>query len=182
MAATAHDRKSVGAPGTRWPRAQRRSPQHRPPASGPTPRWRCATCGCSRTRCRPPTGRPPPSSPARPVKPAFDRRRQHPRPLRPGRAHPAGYDREHVARHARAMSPTPTPAPATGARSPTATKGGDATTDIYVDSLQPGLYGYCTTDQTAADQAGPLRRVGLLRRRQRLRRLPDQHARWRTSR
>jgi len=30
---------------------------------------------------------------------------------------------------------------------PDKTKGGDSKIDIYIDSLQPGLYGYCTTDQ-----------------------------------
>jgi hypothetical protein len=30
---------------------------------------------------------------------------------------------------------------------PDGTKGGDARVDIYIDQLEPGLYGYCTTDQ-----------------------------------
>jgi hypothetical protein len=34
------------------------------------------------------------------------------------------------------------------------TKGGDSKTDIYVDSLQPGLYGYCTIDPKTK-QPGP---------------------------
>lgn len=34
------------------------------------------------------------------------------------------------------------------------TKGGDGRIDIYLDSLEPGLYGYCTTDQKKLDKPG----------------------------
>jgi hypothetical protein len=37
---------------------------------------------------------------------------------------------------------------------PDGTKGGDARIDIYLDSLEPGLYGYCTTDQKKVDKPG----------------------------
>jgi hypothetical protein len=33
-------------------------------------------------------------------------------------------------------------------------KGGDGRIDIYLDSLEPGLYGYCTTDQKRLDKPG----------------------------
>jgi hypothetical protein len=34
------------------------------------------------------------------------------------------------------------------------TKGGDGRIDIYLDSLEPGLYGYCTTDQKKLSKPG----------------------------
>ena len=34
------------------------------------------------------------------------------------------------------------------------TKGGDARVDIYIDQLEPGLYGYCTTDQKKLTKPG----------------------------
>ena len=34
------------------------------------------------------------------------------------------------------------------------TKGGDARVDIYIDQLEPGLYGYCTTDQNKLTKPG----------------------------
>ena len=34
------------------------------------------------------------------------------------------------------------------------TKGGDGRIDIYLDALEPGLYGYCTTDQKKLDKPG----------------------------
>jgi hypothetical protein len=34
------------------------------------------------------------------------------------------------------------------------TKGGDGRIDIYLDSLEPGLYGYCTTDQKKLEKPG----------------------------
>ena len=37
---------------------------------------------------------------------------------------------------------------------PDGTKGGDARIDIYLDSLEPGLYGYCTTDQKKLEKPG----------------------------
>ena len=33
-------------------------------------------------------------------------------------------------------------------------KGGDSRVDIYIDQLEPGLYGYCTTDQKKLTKAG----------------------------
>jgi hypothetical protein len=33
-------------------------------------------------------------------------------------------------------------------------KGGDARVDIYIDQLEPGLYGYCTTDQKKLSKPG----------------------------
>ena len=37
---------------------------------------------------------------------------------------------------------------------PDGTKGGDARVDIYLDQLEPGLYGYCTTDQKKLTKPG----------------------------
>jgi len=37
---------------------------------------------------------------------------------------------------------------------PDGSKGGDARVDIYLDQLQPGLYGYCTTDQKQLTKPG----------------------------
>ncbi|HEX5088816.1 MAG TPA: MXAN_6640 family putative metalloprotease [Nocardioides sp.] len=37
---------------------------------------------------------------------------------------------------------------------PDGTKGGDGRIDIYLDSLEPGLYGYCTTDQRKLSKPG----------------------------
>jgi hypothetical protein len=37
---------------------------------------------------------------------------------------------------------------------PDGTKGGDGRIDIYLDSLEPGLYGYCTTDQKKLSKPG----------------------------
>ena len=34
------------------------------------------------------------------------------------------------------------------------TKGGDGRIDIYLDQLEPGLYGYCTTDQKKLTKPG----------------------------
>jgi hypothetical protein len=34
------------------------------------------------------------------------------------------------------------------------TKGGDGRIDIYLDTLEPGLYGFCTTDQNKLDKPG----------------------------
>jgi hypothetical protein len=37
---------------------------------------------------------------------------------------------------------------------PDGTKGGDSRVDIYIDQLEPGLYGYCTTDQNKLTKPG----------------------------
>ena len=37
---------------------------------------------------------------------------------------------------------------------PDGTKGGDSRIDIYIDQLEPGLYGYCTTDQRKLTKPG----------------------------
>ena len=52
------------------------------------------------------------------------------------------------------------------------TKGGDGRIDIYLDSARAGPLRLLHHRPEEAHQAGPLRRVGLLRARQRLRRLP----------
>ena len=96
---------------------------------------------------------------------------QHPGPLRPGRAQPTGYtvdqalaDLEYVA-NTYANS---------GYRRPKSdgTKGGDGRIDIYLDSARAGPLRLLHHRPEEADQARPLRRVGLLRARRRLRRLP----------
>ena len=131
--------------------------------------------GCSATACPRPTRRRTPSSPRRPIKPHVDRRRQHPDPLRPGRAdgrlRPA-----RRAQHLGRSSPTPTPAPATG--SPARRRHGRrrARPTSTSTTLQPGLYGYCTTDQQKQTGPGRYDVWAYCVRRQRLRRLPDQHA------
>ena len=151
------------------------APRRRSPARAATPPWRCATCGCSATTCPRPTARRTPSSPAARVKPHDDGGRQHPDPLRPrrdGRPSPPPTCSTPRSACRQAYSARRLP----HSRCPTARSAATRSTDIYVDTLQQGLYGYCTTDQQHADRSRPVRRVGLLRGRQRLRRLPDQHA------
>ena len=90
---------------------------------------------------------------ARPVKPTFvdaGNVRVH---YTPGGARPAATTRTSWPPTPRS-SPTPTPAPATGCPSPTSARAASDQTDIYVDTLQQGLYGYCTTDNDV-QQPGP---------------------------
>ena len=93
----------------------------------------------------------------------------------PGRAH-GRLRPERRGQQRRARSPTPTRAPATGCPSPTSARAG-ATRPTSTSTTSSGSLRLLHDRQRrAAARPGPVRRLGVLRGRQRLRRLPDQHA------
>ena len=115
----------------------------------------------------PPTVRRTRSSPTRPVQDQLDRGRQHPGPLQPGGVHPATFTHsrraQHLGRRLAVLLRRGLP--------PAEARRAWAAATLYRHLRRPAALGslrLCTTDQPTAVRSGPLRRVGLLHRRQRL--------------